>query len=139
MPQDGLRLPEGSVALAQGRIGWMRQRVLIVDDNAAFRRLARRLLEAEGYRVVGVASDAGEALAAAGELVPEVILLDVHLPGASGFDVAAKLARERPGVSVLLTSTHGRPDFEQLALTNGARGFVSKDDLSGAELDRLLR
>jgi DNA-binding NarL/FixJ family response regulator len=112
--------------------------VLIVDDNPAFRRLARRLLEAEGYRVVGVACDAGEALAAAGELVPEVILLDVNLPDASGFEVAARLARERPHVSVLLTSTHGRHDFEQLALANGARGFVSKDDLSGTELDRLL-
>jgi DNA-binding NarL/FixJ family response regulator len=112
--------------------------LLIVDDNPGFRRLARRLLEADGYDVVGVACDGGGALAAAGELVPEVVLLDVNLPDASGFAVAAQLARERPELAVLLTSTRGRPDFEELALANGARGFVSKDDLSGAELDRLL-
>jgi DNA-binding NarL/FixJ family response regulator len=115
------------------------RRLLIVDDNPGFRRLAGQLLEGEGYEVVGVASDAREALATAGELVPEVVLLDVNLPDISGFAVAARLTRELPGTAILLTSTHGRPDFEQLALANGARGFVSKDDLSGAELDRLLR
>jgi DNA-binding NarL/FixJ family response regulator len=115
------------------------RRLLIVDDNPDFRRLARQLLEGDGYEVVGVACDAREALATAAELAPEVVLLDVNLPDTSGFEVAARLARELPGTAVLLTSTHGRPDFEQLALANGARGFVSKDDLSGAELDRLLR
>jgi DNA-binding NarL/FixJ family response regulator len=95
-------------------------------------------LESDGYEVVGAAGDAGEALAVAGELAPDVILLDVNLPDASGFELAARLARERPRTAVLLTSTRGRPDFEQLALTSGARGFVPKDDLSGAELDRLL-
>jgi DNA-binding NarL/FixJ family response regulator len=116
----------------------MRRRVLIVDDNADFRRRATRMLEADGYEVVGTAPDARAALAAAEELGPEVVLLDVNLPDGSGFDVAARLARERPGTAVLLTSTHGRADYGQLALARGARGFVPKDDLSGAELDRLL-
>ena len=116
----------------------MSRRLLIVDDNADFRRLARRLLEGDGYQVVGAARDVGEALAAAHELAPEVVLLDVYLPDGSGFEAAARLARERPTVEVLLTSTHSRHDFEQLALASGARGFVLKDDLSGAELDRLL-
>jgi CheY-like chemotaxis protein len=138
LPQSLLRLTEGCRALALGRIRWVGRRLLIVDDNPVFRRLARELLEADGYEVVGVACDAREALVAAGELMPEVVLLDVNLPDASGFELAAKLAREQPAVSVLLTSTRGRPDFEQLALANGARGFVSKDNLSGAELDRLL-
>jgi CheY-like chemotaxis protein len=112
---------------------------LIVDDNRDFRHFARRLLEGEGYEVVGAAGDAHEALAVVGELAPEVVLLDVHLPDASGFEVAARLASEQPATAVLLTSTRGRQDFEQLALASGARGFVPKDDLSGAELDRLLR
>jgi DNA-binding NarL/FixJ family response regulator len=112
--------------------------LLIVDDNRDFRRFARRLLESDGYEVVGAAADAGEALTLAGELGPDVILLDVNLPDASGFDMAARLAREQPQTAVLLTSTHGRHDFEQLALARGARGFVPKDDLSGAAIDRLL-
>jgi DNA-binding NarL/FixJ family response regulator len=117
----------------------MPARLLIVDDNPKFRRLARRLLEGDGYQVVGAASDAREGLLAVDELGPEVVLLDVNLPDASGFAVASQLARERPGMAVLLTSTHGRGDFEQLALACGARGFVPKDDLSGAVLDRLLQ
>jgi DNA-binding NarL/FixJ family response regulator len=116
----------------------MARRLLIVDDNPDFRRLARRLLEADGYEVVGAAGDGREGLAAAGELAPDVVLLDVHLPDASGFELAARLGRERPRVAVLLTSTQGHHDFDQLALACGARGFVPKDDLSAAELDRLL-
>jgi DNA-binding NarL/FixJ family response regulator len=111
---------------------------LIVDDNPDFRRLVRRMLEAEGFDVVGAAGDGEGGLAAAGELAPDVVLLDVNLPDANGFEVAARLARERPSAAVLLTSTQGREDFDQLAVACGARGFVPKDDLSAAELDRLL-
>jgi CheY-like chemotaxis protein len=111
---------------------------LIVDDNLDFRRLARALLESEGYEVVGAAADASEALTAVERLAPDAVLLDVNLPDSSGFEVAARLARERPATLVLLTSTHGRDDFERLAVQSGARGFVVKDDLSGAELERLL-
>ena len=113
-------------------------RLLIVDDNPGFRRFAARLLEDDGYEVVGTAQDAGGALAAAREFSPEVVLLDVGLPDASGFEVAASLARERPSAAVVLTSTCDCRDFEQLALQNGARGFVPKDELCAAALERLL-
>jgi DNA-binding NarL/FixJ family response regulator len=113
--------------------------VLIVDDNAEFCRFASRLLEAEGYEVVGVAEDGERAFAASDELAPEVVLLDVNLPDASGFDLAARFASERPETAVLLTSTRGGAELEQLALSCGARGYVPKDQLSGAELDRRLR
>jgi two-component system response regulator EvgA len=116
----------------------MRRRLLIVDDNPDFRRLARWLLEDDGYEVVGAAGDGQEGLAAAGALAPDVVLLDVNLPDANGFEVAVRLTREQPSAAVLLTSTQERQDFDQLALACGARGFVPKDDLSAAELDRLL-
>jgi CheY-like chemotaxis protein len=122
----------------EGTIWLMNRRLLIVDDNRDFCRLVRRLLEDEGYDVVGAAGDAGEALAVAGELAPDVVLLDVNLPDANGFEVAARLVRERPSVAVVLTSTRGAHDFDQLAVASGARGFVPKDDLSAVELDRLL-
>jgi DNA-binding NarL/FixJ family response regulator len=70
--------------------------------------------------VVGVAGDGQEGLTAAGELAPDVVLLDVNLPDASGFEVAVRLAREQPGAAVLLTSTQGHHDFDQLALACGA-------------------
>ena len=116
----------------------MGHRLLIVDDNAGFRRLARRLLEAEGFEVVGDAKDAGEALAVAADLEPDVVLLDVNLPDGSGFDVAARLASTRPDAAVLLTSTHDRADYEQLARKSGARGFVPKEELSGPAVARAL-
>jgi DNA-binding NarL/FixJ family response regulator len=116
----------------------MGRRLLIVDDNPRFRRLARRLLEGEGYEVVGAVETAHEALVATRKLSPEVLLLDVSLPDGSGFDVAVAIALECPEVAVLLTSTHGRGDFEQLAESCGARGFVPKDELSGREVTRLL-
>jgi CheY-like chemotaxis protein len=116
----------------------MGRRVLIVDDSPDFRRLARRLLEGEGFEVVGAVADAGEALVAAVGLAPVVILVDVNLPDASGFELAEWLARDLPDAAVLVTSARGRVDFEQLALASGAVGFVPKDDLSGDELERLL-
>lgn len=113
-------------------------RLLLVDDDPDFRRLARRLLETRGYQVVGTAGAAREALAMAGELSPDVMLIDVHLPDATGFALAARLTREYPSTTVLLTSTYNRADFEQLARDAGACGFVPKDELSGPELDRRL-
>jgi CheY-like chemotaxis protein len=68
--------------------------VLIVDDNAEFRRLTRQLLESGGYSVVGEADDAGGALRAHAALRPEIVLLDIQLPDQDGFAVAESLAAE---------------------------------------------
>ena len=111
---------------------------VIVDDHARFRDLARQILEQEGYEVVGEASDAASGLAAARELGPDVVLLDVHLPDGSGFEVAGELAREQPSPTVLMTSTHAGSEVVALARRSGARGFVPKDELSGASIGALL-
>ena len=111
---------------------------LIVDDHPRFRALARLLLESEGYAVVGEADDGGGALTRARELSPDVVLLDVHLPDATGFEVADRLAREHPGATVVMTSTHEGPELECMAQRCGAAGFLPKDELSGTSLRRLL-
>ena len=67
-------------------------RVLIVDDHPSFRASARKLLESEGYDVVGEAADGAGALEAAEQLHPDVVLLDVQLPDLDGFEVAKRLA-----------------------------------------------
>ena len=66
--------------------------VLIVDDHPSFRLSARRMLEAYGYTVVGEAEDGERALAAARRLGPDLVLLDIQLPGIDGFEVALRLA-----------------------------------------------
>lgn len=111
---------------------------VIVDDHPKFRALARLLLEQEGYDVVGEAADAASGLTIARELAPDVVLLDVHLPDASGFDLAGELTRAGSPPAVVMTSTHDGSDFETLTRRSGARGFVSKDDLSGPAISALL-
>lgn len=112
--------------------------ILIVDDHPSFRAVARRLLEAEGYVVVGEAEDGAAAIAAVRALRPEIVLLDVHLPDTNGFDVAAELTAAGPAPVVVLVSSHESADFGPLVSRSGARGFVSKGDLSGAALSALV-
>jgi DNA-binding NarL/FixJ family response regulator len=113
--------------------------VLIVDDHPSFRTSARRVLEEAGFEVVGEAADGHTGLAAARELRPGVVLLDVQLPDLDGFEVAVKLAREKHPPTVVLTSSRDCADFDGDMLTLvGARGFVPKSELSGAALTALL-
>jgi two-component system nitrate/nitrite response regulator NarL len=100
--------------------------VLIVDDHASFRRFARRLLEAGGLTVIGEAHDGASALAAADELDPDIVLLDVQLPDRSGFQIAARLTDR----AVVLTSSHELDDLKTRLDRTPARGFIAKDELS---------
>ena len=111
--------------------------VLIVDDHAAFRALARQLLQADGYDVIGEASDGKTGLDAAGSLQPDVVLLDVRLPDMDGFQVACDLA-DCCSAAVVVTSSSDDPLYPERATSSGARGFVAKHDVCGAALDRLL-
>ena len=111
--------------------------VLIVDDHAAFRALARQLLQADGYDVIGEATDGQAGLHAAGSLQPDVVLLDVRLPDMDGFEVAGDLA-QCCAAAVVVTSSSDDPLYPERATSSGARGFVAKHDVCGAALDRLL-
>ncbi len=113
-------------------------RVLIVDDHPSFRASARKLLESEGYEVVGEAADGAEALAAVEKLHPDVVLLDVQLPDLDGFQVAERLARLEHSPEVILTSSRDCADYGSCVEECGARGFVPKAELSGAVLTTLL-
>ena len=112
--------------------------VLIVDDHARFRSLARSLLEAEGFTVVGEAEDAASALAAAALLHPQVVLLDIQLPGIDGFEVAERLAREPDAPAVVLVSTRDISSYRRRFAGSPARGFILKSDLSGSAISALV-
>ena len=115
----------------------MGQRVVIVDDHAVFRQSARRMLEADGFDVVGEAADGASAIAAVKALRPDVVLLDVQLPDIDGFDVASRLTGEDARPVVVLTSSRDGADFGPLVTRSGARGFVPKNELSGARIAAL--
>lgn len=116
----------------------MKETVLIVDDHAAFRRSARLLLEAEGYKVIGEAEDGRSALVETESLAPDVVLLDVGLPDRDGFEIASELTGRSLAV-VVLTSSRDLEDFGALIAESGARGFIPKTGLSGASLAAVVR
>jgi two-component system response regulator EvgA len=113
--------------------------VLVVDDYAPFRRAVRETLERDGFRVVAEASDGDAAIEAARTFEPDVVLLDVYLPGADGFAVCERLHALRPAPDVVLTSSHGIASFRRRLGASPARGFISKADLSSAALVILLK
>ena len=114
------------------------RRVLIVDDHASFRRCAGALLASEGFEVVGEAADGPAALALAAELAPELVVLDVQLPDLDGFAVAERLLAADPTLRIVLVSSRERSDYGARIEASGALGFVSKGELSGDVLERLL-
>lgn len=112
--------------------------VLVVDDHPIFRASVRRLLEVDGFRVVGEAANGQSGLRLARELEPDLVLLDVGLPDVSGFEVAERLVGARTGV--VLISSRAQGDLGRRVYESGAIGFISKDQLSGeAILDLIER
>ena len=113
-------------------------RVLLVDDHALVRSAIRQALEAPDIDVVGEASSAEEALSIATLLRPDLLLLDIDLPGLSGIDAVRELAPRLPATRiVMLTVSTDRRDL-LAAVRHGALGYLTKD-LSGDALLRAVR
>lgn len=118
----------------------MTKTVLIVDDHPSFRASARRMLEADNYEVVGEARDGGAALAAAQQLRPDLVLLDVRLPDVDGFEVTRRLLDAcGPTPQIVLVSSHDSTDLGDEIGASGARGFVPKSELSAEAITLLIR
>ena len=109
-----------------------RLRVFIVDDHALFRSGVRSELGTDVV-VVGEADDVGPAIAGIADLEPDVVLLDVHLPGGGGHAVVTALKATHPKVRFLALSASDAPEDVIAVIRAGARGYVTKT-ISGAEL-----
>jgi DNA-binding NarL/FixJ family response regulator len=114
-------------------------RLLIVDDDASFRAVARRLLSLDGFDVVGEAADGAAAIRAVRDLRPDVVLLDVQLPGIDGFEVTDLLTSQPGAPDVVLVSSRSGDDYGGQVARSGARGFLPKAELNGDGVRRLLR
>jgi DNA-binding NarL/FixJ family response regulator len=112
--------------------------VLVVDDDALFRSLVRRMLLAEGLDVVGEAESVATAIAAAHALRPDAVLVDVGLPDGDGLSLARELTALPWHPRVVLTSTDPQAASDRDVRISGAGAFVPKDDLPNAPLERLL-
>src|SRR5512135_410128 len=110
-------------------------RVVVVDDHTLVRQGIVGLLSSQpDIEVVGQAGNGQEAIAAAAELSPDVMLMDVSMPGISGLDATREIRSRQPDVQVLILTIHDREDYLYQALRAGASGYV----LKGADVQDLL-
>ncbi len=116
----------------------MPSRVLVIDDHAAFRAGARRLLEQGPFEVVAEAADGHDGLLAFAAHRPDVVLLDIVLPDIDGFEVVARLLDDPAAPAVVLVSTRDQADYGNRVQRSGARGFIQKSRLSAAAVAALV-
>ena len=106
-------------------------RILLVDDHAAIRLGLRHLIinEQRDMQVVGEASDGENALSMAQEFRPDVVIMDISMPGIGGIETTARMKRLCPEVAVLIYSVHTSADYARCAIEAGAMGYLHKSGL----------
>ena len=104
------------------------QRVLIVDDHTLLRAGLRSLLAEEpGIEIAGEAADGRDAIRAVGQLSPDLVLMDLSMPGMNGIEAVIEIKRRYPEVRVLVLTLHISEDFIHASLRAGADGYILKD------------
>jgi len=107
-----------------------RIRIMIVDDNATFREQLKEFLASElQIEVVGEAANGEEAILKARELQPDLVLMDVRMPGTNGIAATRQLKDELPELKVLMLSLYDIDEYRKAALDSGASGYVVKKNL----------
>lgn len=114
-------------------------RVFLVDDHPVVREGVQTYLTTNSVAVVGVASDAPEALRKIKKLAPDVIVLDVNLPSMNGWDLARLLHRLVPKSKILAFSIHSSEEYVVKMARSGARGYVRKDQPTSELLEAINR
>jgi two-component system, NarL family, response regulator NreC len=116
----------------------MRVRVLIADDHTLVRRGIRAILEMHPeWEVCGEASSGPEAVDKAKELLPDVIIMDISMPGPSGLDATREIRDTLPQMGVLIVSMHESRELISAARDAGARGYLSKSETDGRLIEAL--
>ena len=108
-------------------------KVLIVDDQEPFRAVARTVVElTEGFEVVGEVETGEASVEAVAELEPDLVLMDINLPGINGIEATRRILAARPEVAVILLSTYSESDLPADARDCGAIAYVHKEDFGPA-------
>ena len=113
-------------------------RVLIADDQAPFRRAARGVLEAlPGFELIGESTTGEQAVELSGSLEPDLVLMDIKMPGIGGIEATRRIVAVRPTTMIVLLSTYRAGDLPPDAWTCGAAEYVHKEDFGSDLLMRL--
>ena len=122
-------------------MGQMRDvRVVIVDDQLPFREAVRMVVEmTDGFEVVGEAGNGEEGVALARGLRPDLVLMDVQMPGIDGLEATRRIKELDDPPHVVVMSTHESGDYRETALHAGAHAFIPKSEFGMAALEELWR
>ena len=113
-------------------------RVLIVDDQTPFREASKMVVEmTDGFEVVGEAENGEQAVEMAADLRPDLVLMDVQMPGIDGLEATRRIMASDDPPHVLVMSTHESGNFDQPALDAGAFGFLPKSSFSMDALEEV--
>jgi DNA-binding NarL/FixJ family response regulator len=113
-------------------------RVLTVDDQPVFRRVAGALVDATpGFERAGEVASGQQAIAMAADDPPDLVLLDVRMPGMDGIETARRLTASHPDCVVVLISLDDRPELPSVAASSGASAYIRKQDLSSRTLRKV--
>jgi DNA-binding NarL/FixJ family response regulator len=113
-------------------------RILLADDHSLVRAGFSSLIEKLGYNVIGEANDGQETLRLLPLLQPDIVLMDIAMPGMNGLETTMRIRKEYPTVSVIILSMHATVEYARRAVRVGAAGYLLKD-ASAAELDLALK
>ncbi len=103
-------------------------RILLTDDHTLFRQGVKNLLSVEpGFEIAGEASNATEAIARAAETRPDIVLMDIGMPGLSGFEATRQIRRDRPETKILFLTMYDDEEYLAECMEAGASGYVLKD------------
>lgn len=112
-------------------------RILLIDDNDVTRTLLRGILRGAEYEVVGEARDAAHGVDMAERLRPDVVCLDIEMPGGSGIDALPRLRELLPDSPILMVTGHTERSMVQAAIQGGARAYIVKPFNAAKVLDTL--
>jgi two-component system, response regulator YesN len=120
--------------------GEARLRTLIVENNASFRGMLREdLLNRFPSMVIQEAVEGKEALQRMEAFHPELIFMDLQLPGENGLQLTQKIKTSYPGAKVIILTGHDIPEYREAAARCGANAFISKDSLNARQLEELVK
>jgi DNA-binding NarL/FixJ family response regulator len=114
-------------------------RAIVVDDNRTFLKVVVRLMSSiEGVEVIGESNSARDALELAGQLKPDLILMDLAMPGMDGLEATRRLIAGSDAPAIIIMTVQDMPQYRDAALAAGARQFVAKSDLK-IQLEPLIK
>ncbi len=115
-------------------------RILIVDDNGSFRQAFRQSLQ-ESFPTIAIdeAADGNEALHKVDAFLPDIIFMDIRLPGENGLELTKKIKATHPNIIILILTSYDVPEYRDAASKGGADGFFGKATCNIKELEELIK